>query len=645
MGLGYLTLDRPAPSLSGGEGQRIRLASQIGSELTGVIYVLDEPSIGLHQRDNRKLLARAPAPARHRQHRGGGGARPRGHGGGGLAGGLRPRRGPRTAARSWPRARRREVMVEPDEPDRRATCAATCEIEMPAERRRGDGRKITVVGARENNLKDVTVEFPLGPVRLRDRRQRRGQEHARQPDPLPGGGARPARQRRAGGRAREGRWAWSEIDKVIDIDQSPIGRTPRSNPATYTKLFDLIRDFFALLPEARMHGYTPGRFSFNVKGGRCEACEGDGVKRVEMHFLADVYVPCEVCHGKRFNEATLQVKYNGLSIADVLDLTVDEALAALQEPPADPPRAGDAGRRGPGLHRAGPVLAHPVRRRGPARQALARAVASAPPAARSTSWTSPPPACTSRTSASCWRVLDRLVEGGNTVVVIEHNLDVIKTADHVIDIGPGGGDAGGRDRGHGHAGGGGGGAGVVHRPLPGRPAAQGRRPAPRGALEIGRPGALCASAQSRRPYDIGSRDPPHMGALTPRWVVVDELVHELGSLRAVAQQVESRTLAHDLAGELRLSLARAADTVHLVIGGDEAMIAQAWRTIADAREVSARALTAAAGSRAIHRQAATLRERVKAEVRRLERYGRDLQALREAGETRRTSAQDVRQKD
>ena len=160
---------------------------------------------------------------------------------------------------------------------------------------------------------------------------------------------------RAGRRARQGRRASHEIDKVIDIDQSPIGRTPRSNPATYTKLFDLIRDFFALLPEARMHGYTPGRFSFNVKGGRCEACEGDGVKRVEMHFLPDVYVPCEVCQGKRFNEATLQVKYNGLSIADVLDLTVDEALRALQEPPADPARADDAGRRRPRLHRARPV--------------------------------------------------------------------------------------------------------------------------------------------------------------------------------------------------------------------------------------------------------------------------------------------------
>ena len=236
----------------------------------------------------------------------------------------------------------------------------------------------------------------------------------------------------------------AEIDKVIDIDQSPIGRTPRCNPATYTKLFDVIRDFFALLPEARMHGYTPGRFSFNVKGGRCEACEGDGVKRVEMHFLPDVYVPCEVCQGKRFNEATLQVKYNGLSIADVLDLTVDEALVLFKNHPQISRRARP---RWPTSASATSRSASPRPRSRAARRSASSSPAScrsAPPAGRSTSWTSPPPACTSRTSRSCCACSDRLVDGGNTVVVIEHNLDVIKTADHVIDIGPDGGDGGGR---------------------------------------------------------------------------------------------------------------------------------------------------------------------------------------------------------
>ena len=251
-------------------------------------------------------------------------------------------------------------------------------------------------------------------------------------------------QRRHGGRAREGQRASTEIDKVIDIDQSPIGRTPRSNPATYTKLFDLIRDFFALLPEARMHGYTPGRFSFNVKGGRCEACEGDGVKRVEMHFLPDVYVPCEVCQGKRFNEATLQVKYNGLSIADVLDLTVDEALQLFKNHPQIAARARDPGRRGPRLHRARPVVAHPLGRRGPAREALARAVEALHrphPLHPRRAHHRPALRGHPQAAAACWTAWSR---AGNTVVVIEHNLDVIKTADHVIDIGPEGGDGGGR---------------------------------------------------------------------------------------------------------------------------------------------------------------------------------------------------------
>ena len=233
-----------------------------------------------------------------------------------------------------------------------------------------------------------------------------------------------------------------EIDKVIDIDQSPIGRTPRSNPATYTKLFDLIRDFFALLPEARMHGYTPGRFSFNVKGGRCEACEGDGVKKVEMHFLADVYVPCEVCRGKRFNEATLQVKYNNLSIADVLDLTVDEAMTLFKNHPQIH-RAletlADVGLGYIALGQSSPTLSGGEAQRVKLSRELSK---------RSTGRTlyildEPTTGLHFEDIKKLLRVLDRLVASGNTVVVIEHNLDVIKTADHIVDMGPEGGDAGG----------------------------------------------------------------------------------------------------------------------------------------------------------------------------------------------------------
>jgi excinuclease ABC subunit A len=233
------------------------------------------------------------------------------------------------------------------------------------------------------------------------------------------------------------------VDKVIDIDQSPIGRTPRSNPATYTKVFDGIRDFFALLPEARMHGYTPGRFSFNVKGGRCEACEGDGVKRVEMHFLPDVYVPCEVCQGRRFNEATLQVRYNGLSIADVLDLTVDEALSLFKNHPTVR-RAlqtlADVGLGYIALGQSSPTLSGGEAQRVKLSRELSK---------RSTGRTlyildEPTTGLHFDDVRKLLGVLNRLVDGGNTVVVIEHNLDVIKTADHVIDIGPEGGDAGGR---------------------------------------------------------------------------------------------------------------------------------------------------------------------------------------------------------
>jgi excinuclease ABC subunit A len=440
VGLNYLTLDRPAPSLSGGEGQRIRLASQIGSELTGVIYVLDEPSIGLHQRDNKKLLAalkhlrdigNSVVVVEHDREAmeeadwlidfGPGAGR---HGGHVVAAGT-----PAAVMKSKESLTGRYL-------------AEDLRIDPPAERRRGDGRKITVVGARENNLKDVTVDFPLGLFICVTGVSGAGKST------LVNQILYPAIARSLHGSdlpvgAYKEIHGLSHIDKVIDIDQSPIGRTPRSNPATYTKLFDLIRDFFALLPEARMHGYTPGRFSFNVKGGRCEACEGDGVKRVEMHFLPDVYVPCEVCLGKRFNEATLQVKYNNLSIADVLDLTVDEALGLFKNHPQIR-RAletlADVGLGYIALGQSSPTLSGGEAQRVKLSRELSK---------RSTGRTvyildEPTTGLHFEDTRRLLGVLDRLVAAGNTVVVIEHNLDVIKTADHVIDIGPEGGDGGGQ---------------------------------------------------------------------------------------------------------------------------------------------------------------------------------------------------------
>ena len=440
VGLGYLTLDRPAPSLSGGESQRIRLASQIGSELTGVVYVLDEPSIGLHQRDNRKLLEalkhlrdvgntvvvvehdrEAMEEADHLVDFGPGAGR---HGGEIVAVGTP------AEVRANPRSLTGRYL------------AGIEEIPLPPRRRRGDGRVLTVVGARENNLKDLTVEFPLGLFVCVTGVSGAGKStlvnHILYPAVAR---ALHASDRTVGAHAAVR--GVEEIDKVIDIDQSPIGRTPRSNPATYTKLFDLVRDFFALLPEARMHGYTPGRFSFNVKGGRCEACEGDGVKRVEMHFLPDVYVPCEVCRGRRFNEATLQVRYNGLSIADVLDLTVDEALQLFKHHPQVRRALGTLADVGLGyiaLGQPSPTLSGGEAQRVKLSRELGK---------RSTGRTlyildEPTTGLHFEDVKRLLGVLDRLVEGGNTVVVIEHNLDVVKTADWVVDLGPEGGDSGGR---------------------------------------------------------------------------------------------------------------------------------------------------------------------------------------------------------
>jgi excinuclease ABC subunit A len=440
VGLTYLTLDRAAPSLSGGEGQRIRLASQIGSELTGVVYVLDEPSIGLHQRDNKKLLG----ALKHLRDLGNTvvvvehdreameeadwiidfGPEAGRHGGKIVAAGT-PAEIRRSKTSLTGRYLRGEVAIG-----------------IPSERRKGAGGRVVVRGARENNLKGIDVAFPLGIFVCVTGVSGAGKStlvnHILYPAvarALHGSDVRVG--------AHAGIDGLAEIDKVIDIDQSPIGRTPRSNPATYTKLFDLVRDFFAELPEARMHGYSPGRFSFNVKGGRCEACEGDGVKRVEMHFLPDVYVPCEVCRGRRFNEATLAVKYNGLSIADVLERTVDEALVLFRNHPAIRRALEtlvDVGLGYIALGQPSPTLSGGEAQRVKLSRELSK---------RSTGRTlyildEPTTGLHFDDIKKLLRVLDRLVKGGNTVVVIEHNLDVIKTADWVIDLGPEGGEGGGR---------------------------------------------------------------------------------------------------------------------------------------------------------------------------------------------------------
>ncbi|QCO56785.1 excinuclease ABC subunit UvrA (plasmid) [Pseudorhodobacter turbinis] len=440
VGLNYLSLSRNAGTLSGGESQRIRLASQIGSGLTGVLYVLDEPSIGLHQRDNDRLLTTLKN------------LRDQGNSvivvehdedaireadyvfdmgpGAGVHGGTVVSHG--TPA---------QVMADPASLTGQYL-QGTREIPVPLVRRKGSGKKVTVVKATGNNLQNVTAEFPLGKFVC--------------VTGVSGGGKstltletlyKTAATRLNGARETpapcETIKGFEHLDKVIDIDQRPIGRTPRSNPATYTGAFTPIRDWFAGLPESKARGYAPGRFSFNVKGGRCEACQGDGLIKIEMHFLPDVYVECETCKGKRYNRETLEIKFKNKSIADVLDMTVEDAQSFFQAVPSIREKMDALVRVGLGYIKVGQqatTLSGGEAQRVKLSKELAR---------RATGRTlyildEPTTGLHFEDVKKLLEVLHELVDQGNTVIVIEHNLDVVKTADWVIDIGPEGGDGGGQ---------------------------------------------------------------------------------------------------------------------------------------------------------------------------------------------------------
>ena len=440
VGLDYLTLSRAASTLSGGESQRIRLATQIGSSLVGVLYILDEPSIGLHQKDNEKLLA----TLRHLTDIGntlvvvehdedtmyaadhivdiGPGA--------GINGGRLVAQGTVEDVKACEESITGQYL------------SGRKKIEVPASRREGSGKSLIVKGARQNNLKNIDVEFPLGKLVCVTGVSGSGKSSLVNEILHKGVSKITNRTTDEPGLHRE-ILGIENIDKVIDIDQSPIGKTPRSNPATYTGMFTAIRDIFAGLPEAKMRGYSKGRFSFNVKGGRCEACSGDGIIKIEMHFLPDVYVPCEVCKGRRYNRETLEVKYKGKNIFDVLDMSVTEAVEFFQNLPSISRPLKTLEEVGLGYIKLGQPS---TQLSGGEAQRVKLATELCKRSTGKTLYILDEPT-TGLHFADVDKlisVLDKLVDAGNTVVVIEHNLDVIKRADHIIDLGPDGGDRGGR---------------------------------------------------------------------------------------------------------------------------------------------------------------------------------------------------------
>lgn len=440
VGLNYLTLLRGATTLSGGEAQRIRLATQIGSGLQGVLYVLDEPSIGLHQRDNNRLIA----TLKHLRDLGntvlvvehdedtirtadylldiGPGA--------GVHGGHIVAQGTPAEVEKSPESITGQYL------------SGKKEIAVPKKRRKGSGKKLTIRGAREHNLRDVTVDIPLGQMVVVSGVSGSGKSSLINDILAKELQARLHRANTVPGRHDEIEGI-KQLDKAIIIDQSPIGRTPRSNPATYTGLFGPIRDLFAQMPEAKLRGYSPGRFSFNVKGGRCENCSGDGIIKIEMHFLPDVYVPCEVCHGKRYNREALEIHYKGKTISDVLDMTCEQALEFFGTIPAIARKLQtlvDVGLGYIGLGQPATTLSG-----GEAQRIKLASELSRRPTGRTLYILDEPTTGLHIADVDkLLHVLHALVDTGNSMVIIEHNLDVIKSADHIIDMGPEGGSGGGQ---------------------------------------------------------------------------------------------------------------------------------------------------------------------------------------------------------
>jgi len=439
VGLDYLTLSRSATTLSGGEAQRIRLATQIGSGLVGVLYILDEPSIGLHQRDNVKListlknlrdLGNTVIVVEHDEDT----IRSADY----LVdiGPFAGVHGGEVVACGTPQ----EVMQKSNSVTAKFL-RGDMKIEIPQKRREGNGQFLTIVGAKQNNLKNITVNFPLGEFVAITGVSGSGKSSLINEILYPA-----LANRLNGAKQVEGNYSdilgIENVDKVICIDQAPIGRTPRSNPATYTGLFNHIRDLFAQTPEAKARGYKSGRFSFNVSGGRCEACQGDGIKKIEMYFLPDVYVPCDVCGGKRYNHETLEVKYKGKNIYDILEMTVEDALHFFDNLPQLKNKLQNLYDVGLGYVKLG-QSATTLSGGEAQRVKLATELSKIGTGKTVYILDEPTTGLSSYDVDKLISILQRLASKGNSVIVIEHNLDVIKVADHIIDLGPEGGDGGG----------------------------------------------------------------------------------------------------------------------------------------------------------------------------------------------------------